>query len=341
MKSSSLFIVFVFAVTSFCSGQIKPSFFPEEIGSEYVGVKCYCKPGIQNKTKAKGVVLNYTLNSGGTLRNRDKQSVKNLSTLRNIQRVKFKIKYPIINTKRIKFLLGLSYEKENYVFEEITPDFFEFFQEIENLNLVNNSIDAIITQAFNEKYYGVFRLKYGLSGGTENSLNFRTADQIISFAGLLGKKINDDFEWGIGISVSNSFRRTNVLPFFLLNKNFNKKWGFESVLPANFFFRYNLRPTALIYFGAEYDSQSYQFDSTNNIPNRFSMNHSEAIASVNAEVQIYPWVWLFGKVGYQTNFSTDFNSKNAQFQTFQIEPKDGIMFRFGLFISPPKKYLNK
>jgi len=63
-----LFLIIVCSLTLIDGfSQIKPSFFPEDIIhlSEEEDLKCYCKPGVANKIRSRGLSLAYGFNTGG------------------------------------------------------------------------------------------------------------------------------------------------------------------------------------------------------------------------------------------------------------------------------------
>ena len=144
-------------------------------------------------------------------------------------------------------------------------------------------------------------------------------------------------EWGLGLNFTNSFRSTIVLPFVLYNKNFNEKFGVEIVLPVLILGRWNIKEGTLLIFGAEYSSRSYAID----VPNQtgsinYDMNHSEIRFPLRLEQKIRSWVWVGGQIGYQYNFSTDFDATADS--AFKVEPKSSPYFKIGLFISPPDDF---
>ncbi|MFT5169210.1 MAG: hypothetical protein ACI8P3_004458, partial [Saprospiraceae bacterium] len=88
--------------------------------------------------------------------------------------------------------------------------------------------------------------------------------------------------------------------------------------------------------GFEYNSDSYRMKFEDEFQQSFdyAFNHSELISAVRLEHRFADWVWANLKVGYQTNFSSDFESKSTE-PSFFVEPTDGLYFHFGIFISPP------
>ena len=96
------------------NGQIKPDFFPEDILTEDVTAKCYCKPGVLNKTRSKGLWLSYSSVTSGNYEGEPSASfTQPLSSLNNLNNFSLKLKIPILLKERTKILLGYSYFHES------------------------------------------------------------------------------------------------------------------------------------------------------------------------------------------------------------------------------------
>ena len=90
----------------------------------------------------------------------------------------------------------------------------------------------------------------------------------------------------------------------------------------------------------EYGSSSYRFDLTTTGGEQFdyAFNHSELLTLLRLEQRFAPWVWGNLRFGYQTNFSTDFESKSLATPEFMVDPSNGLFFEIGIFISPPDHF---
>ena len=322
-------------------GQVKPSFFPEDfITNEALKARCYCSPGVKNKSMSRGAAISYNWLNRGTFNEQDYSFTDDLSRYNKFQNFKIKLKAPIILKDNFKLLIGYSYFSEFFDFQNIGTDFNYVFNELNNQSLKSNSLSLIISKPLNETRYLAFRFKYSASGDYENLFSFESQYAIYKFAGFYGIKPHENLEWGIGLGVSKSFRRNNILPFILFNKNFNKKWGIEAVFPGLIFGRYNLNTSNIFLFGAEYNSESYRIDSDNELPLQqfaYAYNHSEIKTSIRYEHRFTPWVWGAIKTGYQFNFSSDFETKNEIVADFNANPTGALFLNLSIFISPPNK----
>ncbi|MEZ4961609.1 MAG: DUF6268 family outer membrane beta-barrel protein [Saprospiraceae bacterium] len=319
------------------NAQIKPEFFPEDATEEGIAVRCFCKPGVKNKSRSKGLKLEYSYLSGGDFLAEDTIFQQPFSSLKSIQQFEVDMKAPIINKKGFKFLIGYKYFSEKYSINTAGADYNETFRQLGKGTLKSSSVSVFLTKPLDERRYTAFRLRYSANGNYSGIINFDQQYAIYKLLGMYAIKKSEDFEWGFGLNFVKSFRRTNILPFLLFNKNFNNRWGLESALPGYVFGRLNANQGNILLFGVEYNSQSYRMGikDTPTGDLDFALNHSEILFSVELEHQFAKWIWASVKSGYQLNFSTDFEEKSANTTSFNAEPTSPFFFRVGLFVSPP------
>jgi len=317
-------------------GQIKPNFFPEDIPQE-LALICYCKPGVADKSRSRGLSFSYGfIGSGNYTPEAPVTFSPPFSRLSGSTNLELKIKVPVLLNHRTRIILGYDYFSEFYNFETIGNDFGEIFREIDNSPLKSNGYNLIISHSLDETHYLGFRYKYSLNGNYSGWTNFDSQFAIHNFMGIYGTKKSEDFEWGVGLLFSSSFRKTTALPFLLYNRTFENNWGIESVFPANFFMRYNFNPKTIALFGIEYNSESYRINTDENPVNQldYAFNHSEIIVSARLERHLAAWFWINTKIGYQNNFSSEFEAKSSTITTFNAAPQNGLFFQVSLFLSP-------
>jgi len=323
-------------------GQLKPVAFPEDIQSQEIKARCYCSPGVKDKSRSRGLNIAYRWLGGGTYKEQNTALTPPFSSYNNLQHLEFNMKIPVLIKDEFKLLLGYKYETDIFSFDEIGADFSDTFQKLEDENLKSNSFSVILSKPLNETRYLAFRLRYSLNGDYDAFVSFQDKYAIYKVLGVFGVKPNEDLEWGFGVNFSKSFRRTSILPFFVYNKNFNSKWGIETVFPGFIFGRYNLDRANIFLFGVEYGSQSFRmgFENSSQQQIAYAYNHSEFISSVSCEHRFAPWFWGNIKAGYQVNFSSDFDAKNQFTPAFTADPTDAFFFQVGFFISPPNESFN-
>ncbi|MCB9035322.1 MAG: hypothetical protein H6557_01750 [Lewinellaceae bacterium] len=324
--------------------QTKPDFFPEDVtsGGNVNGLRCYCQPGIRNNSRSKGLELYYGYFGGGVYKAQDTMLTSPLTEFRNHNHLKASLKAPVLNKDNLKVLLTFSYSSEVFDIKRFGPDFNNIFHELNDADLKNSTLGIVVAKPLDEIHYLAFRFRLAANGNYAGlGRYFEDRYAIYKFYGIYAVKPSEDLEWGIGLAYSKSFRRNNLVPFLVYNRNLNNKWGIEAVLPANAFLRYNLGHGDILLLGAEYDSQSYRLL----IPTPgnghgtgvadFAMNHSEFLLSARAEHKFAEWIWGNFKFGYRMNFSTNFEAKSPGTVPFNVDPSNSFFFQIGFFLSPP------
>ena len=332
-----LIFIAAFLWSTTLDAQIKPEIFPEDIHPGQIQSRCFCKPGVRNKSRSKGILISYGRVGNGAYDPEDGSFSQPFSSYNSLQQLELDLKVPLIISDSFKLLIGYKYYQEGFQFKEFGADFEETFRELDREQLKSNSLSFIISKPLNETRYLAFRFRYSSNGDYNKWISFDQRYAIYKFLGIYAIKPHEDFEWGVGLHVSKSFRRNNILPFVILNKNFNERWGIESVLPGFIYGRFNINPSNIFLFGIEYNSQSYRVDftDTNTLPLAYAYNHSEVITSMTLERRFSSWVWGNLQLGYQLNFSSDFEAQTDFTTTFTADPSNALFFRIGIFVSPP------
>ena len=341
-----------FCLLAFClslslevNAQDRPIILPEDVEHNTLELKCYfCKPGIRNKTRSRGVEIAYNFTQGGQVKEEeDGTLVPPFSEVNYLRNLIFKLKVPFLNRDGVKILGGFAHQTERYKFDLIGPSFNEVFDRIGSRLLKNTSFSLMAIKPIDDKQYISGQYKVNFNGDYPGLAALRSRYLAQNISALYGRKLSDDFEWGVGFSFSTNFRRTiTFIPFFLYNRNFNDKWGIEMVLPAFVHGRYNISNTTILSFGPKYNSRSYSIDVVEGAIQEkkiFGMNHSEVLLMISLERKLHPWIWFHVEGGYQVNFSTDFETLEGSDNSFQVELQNAPYLRIGIFIAPPDDYL--
>ncbi len=313
------------------------------------GQRGFCTPGVANKSRARGLEIVYTRSGGGVWQNGNDKTASPAGELQSLESINLRLRVPVLLKPDLKILLGYQYRPQRYNFQEIGSEIHPFVGEMNNESFKSNAFSLYLTKSFDETYYTAFRLQTGFNGAYDNWINFDSQYLTISAIGLLGIKKHKDFEWGFGMVYSRNIRRTLVLPFVMLNKNFNDRWGFEAAPPAYVLGRYNANPETILLFGAEYNSSIYAIEpngigtlqANRNTPSVvYSMNNRSFSAVISLERQLIPWVWLNIKGGYLFNLNSHFEIQIPDTdQTLLFQPPNAPFLQMGIFLSPPDKLM--
>ena len=309
----------------------------------------FCKPGVVGKSPSKGILFDYTMLPNIKV-NPYNKGIKDLNTQNtSSNRFRFKMKVPIIHKPNFTLLLGFAHYREEYHVSDLSNGELSILNAIHDQSLKSSRLSINILKPLNEKVYLAFKGDASFNGDYNGIISFDNRYLKYNIGLLVGVKPRPDIEWGAGLLFRSSFVKSSipVLPFAIYNRTFNEKWGIETILPVSIKARYNFNPKNLILFGPEYESRSYSLGNINSATSNntgniseFFMKRSELKFSVTYEHQISDWVWFNVQTGYSHNFNTSFTEIDFKGQTLPVSvvsPADGVFFKVGVFISPPRK----
>lgn len=336
----SIFLLFSYSLSS----QIRPPVFPEDVDDATLSLDDMDKSlNVKGKSKGRGLSLSYTSVSGGNFIDETGNTEESFADMNNLERIGFKLKVPIINQPKFKLLAGFRYLTETYDFNSISFDEKSVFSNINQKKFKTTGFELIGLQEMKNNRSIALRLKANAKGDYTKFLNFEDRYAVYSGQLIWTKQKNENYEWGVGLTFTHSFRRTIALPFFLMNKTFNDKWGLEMVLPVFATMRYNVSPNTILLFGPKFNSSSYSFNVISPLDNvrAYNLNHSEIRLALSAQQHLFSWIWLDAEVGYQKNFSTDFEASFNESLNFTADPTDAPYFVIGIFLTPPDNVRNR
>ena len=313
----------------------------------------FCKPGVVGKSPSKGILLDYTLlpsvKAYPFTNGLPDNNAQNISS----SRLSFKLKAPVIYRKDFTLLVGFAHYREEFDVSRLSNGGESILNNIHDRSLKSSRLSLYMIKPINKKYYLAFKGDASFNGDYDGLVNFNNQYLKYNIGLILGVKPRADLEWGVGLLFRSSFVRSSVpvLPFGMYNRTFNDKWGIEAILPVSIKARYNINSRNLILFGPEFESRSYSLDDINNansnstaISSRHFMRRSELKFSATFEHQISNWVWMSAQAGYSHNFNTRFTEvdiKGTVLPEVAFAPADGVFFKVGIFVSPPKNSCEK
>lgn len=340
MKRIICHIIFCLFI-NLIQGQDTPSILLEDMDEHSLKIKCYCKPGVRNKTRSKGLEISYQYLGAGEISAPNNEFNSPNPTYSKFRKFKTKLSLPLLNKDQLKLIIGFAYNAEQFELETLQNDYQGLIKTTDDLNFKSTAFNLNFGYSPNSTNYigGRFKLEY--NGGYENIVDFSKRYAIYSGGIAYGIKKHEDHEWGFGIAASKNFRRQGfrVLPFIFWNKTFNDNWGFQITFPASYNLRYNMDPKTIFVASATFNGESYSFDQGNNSDRMIAYNHSEIQTILKMERQLIPWLWLDLQAGYNFNYSSSFELQLTRETLLEIDPGDRLLLKVGIFISPPDDFL--
>lgn len=329
-------ILFLTGLSVYIFAQAAPVFLPDDFDFDSEDIGCVCTPGVINKSPSKGLLLEYTLTTGGDFTPDEVAVGISPSEVRDLHRLRFRLKIPVLLKPKIKMLLGFDHFQEQYHFDFIQPAFSDQLNLVNGKVLKTSRVSFYALQSVNENNY------FGIRGRASWNGNFGgiwTSDSYfrqLRLSALWGIKKREDLEWGVGLIYSKNFNRSIVLPFFLYNQTFNERWGIEVGFPVSFLVRYNFNPRSLLLFGPELGSARYALRGEKTGVDDYYFRHTEIQFGAKFERKLMPWVWGSIHTGLQINFDSQYQLVENSDSLFEPDLKTGLFFRVGIFLSPPE-----
>lgn len=298
-----------------------------------------CMPGVLGKSPGKGILLEYQLNPNTNLEAKDDPIQR--SQVNVNRRFKAKLKIPLINRSHLKMMLGWNYYHEEYQFDPINSS---ILSNVDGKSLKSSRLSLYLIHSLDSKHYLAFKGVTSFNGDYRGVFNFDNRYLRYDAAFIYGIKPSNMEEWGLGILFRKSFNSTfPVLPFASYNRNFNRKWGVEMVLPVNIKVRHNINPKSLLLFGPEFESRTYSIDVdgiNKDASTEYHLRRSEVKFTVAYQYNFAPWFWVEAAGGYTRNFTTRFETtdgSNVIEDQLDLSATNGGFARVGIFISPPRR----
>jgi len=299
----------------------------------------FCVPGVDHKSRSRGVEISYDWSDGGDIGGITTEGKGTLGTLRSFEKLNYKLYIPVLMKPDWKILLGYAYQPERFNFSNVGPEIQPLVANFQNKYLRSNAYSITSSKSLNERNYIGVRAKIAFNGDYDKWMSFDKRYMTINAMGLFGIKKSEDFEWGFGVYYSKNMRRSIILPFAMMHKNFNDKWGIEVAPPAYLYLRHNINEKSILLFGGEFSSRIYAFDTqkldAQSIPAEYTLNHGEINAMITLEQQLIPWVWFSVKGGYQFGIRSQFETKAIPDANFRINMPDAPFLQMAIFLSPP------
>lgn len=300
----------------------------------------FCRPGVTNKSRGRGLLIERTMIGDQNLAPRPGGiEGANASEVDYVEQFRAKIKIPLVNAPSLKVLAGYEYQQEAVHFDRIGYFNQELLQSLNGKPLRTNKYSVYITKSFNERVYGGLRLRTSYRGDYAQMMNFDPRYATYSGLAAVGFKERDDLEWGLGLMFGRNFFNTTILPFGIFNQTFSDKWGIESVLPVSVMMRYNFTNTNMLLFGVEYQSQSYALDllqpETQGLT-PYHFRHAEVALKATYDKKLYSWVWFTAEGGYLFPRRARFDNTIDEAYNFRARTSPQPYFRVGIFLCPPR-----
>lgn len=303
----------------------------------------YCDPRIDGQARAKGIVFSYDRTLDHELRGSSEvDGLADVNTeVRRNRRWFGSIRVPIILKDGLQILAGYKRSEEAYSFDEDALRDDVVVSDIDDQTLSRSSFSLYVLkpQKGNRWLFA--------KGSLALNQNPKTLEGVSSFfkysvTALYGVKRSSRLSYGFGVSGNYLFGRATILPVFMYNRTFNRKWGIELNLPAKAVLRHNMNDRRLAYWVNRFVGDNYDVDLTiGNRRDTYFLERTEFHTYLRLEQEIHDWLW-FGldagiRFGYNLDVVNGFGADRGElFITGSVDPAP--RFSLSIFMVVPKAW---
>lgn len=304
--------------------------------TDAVAVKRYCSPKINGQTPQRFVSVGYEHQGAFSMPNMPNNFALNTNSfdITSISSFRINANIPVVSKDNIIWQMGA-----NVNLSQIHSS--KHFSTVEYNSLINKSMNSIglnttIFKPLNEKHFIIIQASIDANEFNANITNFNNNALTTSASLVYGTKKSDDNMIGFGLSRSYRAGRLMYFPVLLWNKNFNKKWGMELLLPARGHVRYQPNQNNIYQLGFELEGNQYyaNFNNTNAFIQR-----GELKPRLMLDKKLTTFFWLNVQAGLRYNWRFEgmniYDGKNDANRIFKSNLTNPLYFNVSLnFVSP-------
>jgi len=301
----------------------------------------YCIPSLQGLPRSKGVSLNYT-----TIRNQnintEYANERYSGLVEEISIFEFKARIPILMRNNLKIILGGDYSTYDFGFAKQNANRNLVYETLNNTRYRSFGTTLYVLKPLKGNKYVFSRFKAQLTG---DLLNEGIDDYFKStFSILYGIRASTNMTWGVGLNYRYALGRHLVFPTLAYSQILSKKWSLETYLPVNVTLRYMPSSKNIFELRNRLAGENFNINSGIRRDNNIFLNKTDIYSTIVYEREVHDFVWVFLAAGRQFNIDFD-SSKNTTVQgnsSLRVtnDLTNAFLFEIGIFLVPPKKWLN-
>ena len=301
-----------------------------------------CKPGCKGQSPGKGVELEYGFYPNIKWES-ETQSEDKWSKVRENERIKAKLKIPVIVKDHINLLLGVAHYREKYRFSSIGDVNYNLLKNIDNRTLKSSELAVYFSKSINTSLYLTAKMGLVFNGDYNGLINFNNRYANHQFGALLGMKKRADREFGVGVVARKGFSNSSIYPFLMYNHTFNDHWGIENGFTGKNKREIQFEKGHILLFVTEFYSRDYSLDlveTSSTVISEIHMRRAQLDMAFEYQHQLSNWIWLSCKGGVVKHFDARFSNLHFAVEgtkeKINIQPSTAPFFSFGIFVAPPK-----
>jgi Domain of unknown function (DUF6268) len=305
----------------------------------------YCRPAILRPQPLKFFSVRFEHVPAYYISSTAKQgSFGNSREKEKNNRVDVRLRFPLVNKPGITISGGFKYSEEEFHFENAATNTYQLYKNLEDRDLKSIGANINFIKPTRSNKYFIFRVSVDLNGdyGKKNPAD-RTFLKF-AVAPLIGWKKNDNLSYAVGFEYGYSFGAPLFYPVFSWNKNLNKKWAVEALLPKSIRFRYSASKKNYWYAGAELAGASYGLNNNDAgfaAYDNLHLHRADLRVSLLLEKEIHNWLWfnISGGLSHNLNFNLTNSPRARKEIIIKNNLRDAAFFNIGIFLVPPRGFI--
>lgn len=258
------------------------------------------------------------------------------------ERMEMKLKVPIYLRPATQVIIGARYAIDRFAFEDGATNPIYAYMHRRRVNIKTATL--YLNKYFKKRYFLSTRTEYGLFG-EHRQLGIKQTYRF-SQSFLLGRHINKDLAYGIGIYLTAQYHRQSFYPVIYYQRNFSEKTGFSTMFPANAHLRYMPDDKTFLQLGYEVHAMNYAFEyniDAEPVLRGADFRRSFICPEVRADRELYDFLWASVALGWCKTVKADIQIRDAAGRHRLSDLSYGNPFSISasLFLTIPRKYRNK
>lgn len=315
------------------------------------GVQCtdeYCVPSVIGLPRSKGFSIEYDFIPEHKIASTARQSgyTNAYGEVSKNSRLDIKLRLPVVSKPALTVAVGFRFFREEFYFTKPSVPNYELYTDLQDRSLRTAGLQLYVIKPTKTKKYFLLRISADLNGDFTNTKIPVSKYLKFAMAPMIGWKQNPNLSLAVGLAYGYTFGRPTIYPLFSYNRNFNKYWGIETLLPAYIKLRYAKSDRTYWYGTTEINGASYRLNNQtigSGVIDNPHLHRSEIRAYVLLEKEIHNWLWFGLKAGWRKNLALNLTNSPRLNSDVLIKNKlsGAPILSVNLFIVPPRAWLSK
>ena len=214
--------------------------------------------------------------------------------------IRLALNAPVVSRTDFIFNVGLTYW--NTDLDLANPERSPYFDKLKD-GLRTTGVNTTIFNPFDNKHFLLLQFNLDANGNYRSLGDLKSEHFTFSGTGIYGWKLNDNLQWGLGLTRTYRAGQLLYIPVLLYNRTFSPQWGCEVIFPARAELRRNFGTSSLIKIGYELEGNAYYLGRIGN--DNVYLRRGELKPRITYERKLAGFVWVSAQAGFRYNYRND------------------------------------